>query len=147
MVRIDDTADRVGDFRFATDARVARRVAQVDDESQNALAFAMKRVEIERVVEIDVFFVEAAITARAVLPRVAEELRCAIPAEADRNTELAPHARAVDDSHRVDDIAGKSGVVRVDVECARERIALGIERVDRLKLLAAERAIDSGAAS
>jgi len=41
MVRIDDAANRVGNLRLATHPRVARRVAQVDDESQDSFIFTM----------------------------------------------------------------------------------------------------------
>ena len=62
-----------------------RRLAQIDDVAQQPLALALRVREVQRVVEIDVLFVEPAVADGAVGARIAEDVERAERAAADRH--------------------------------------------------------------
>src|SRR6185312_11807714 len=111
-------------------------VGKIHYEPSYLLLLALGAVEIEHVVAVEIFLVQAAIAHGAIRARIAHLIERAIPVSADREFRndsrcgKLPWYRVSDHYCAVRDISGQSRVVRVCVERTRKRIAFAIEPVE-----------------
>ena len=122
-------------------------LGEVDDVPQQPLALALRVAEIQRVVEVDVLFVEPDVSVRAVGARIAECTR-ARRAFHDRCAafSLATYRHAVDDDERVDDVV-RAGPCRStsSLNACENAIALGVRACRSPGAFAGEKAVDGAA--
>ena len=132
---------RIGDepplLRALSAARVPGLVRQIDDVSLPLLGVALGAGEVDDVVRINVFLVEAVVVHRAVGLRIAEKLSQSVAATARREGVVRRRHRRAGDGiehgcERVDDITRQPPIVGCGVERAGERIALAVERIESL---------------
>ena len=123
-------------------SRELRRVGEIHDVALPLFLIALRGREIEHVVGVDVFLVEAIVGDGAIGPGVSKDLPDAVSALArSRETKLG-HSRwltgnrVVHGDESVHDIARQPLVVGGDVERARERISLAVELIQSLNRFA-----------
>ena len=82
-LRLAANVQRVGEQ--PADARDGAWCVQIDDVSQDPLALALRAREVERVVHVDVVFVELVVGHRAIGARIADDVERAGSSAADAN--------------------------------------------------------------